>query len=100
MNGTEEETIEPTETTETTEVPEVSEVFDQVSVPDEPTITTVVVEDTSVHFVLPPLQSNPDGWGPVGVPDQFKDMPYQPFSKSDRIGKVQLQYIFLILYQF
>jgi translation initiation factor 3 subunit D len=22
------------------------------------------------------------------MPDQFKDMPYQPFSKGDRLGKV------------
>lgn len=61
-----------------------------VVIPDEP----VVVEDSVVHFVLPPLQSNPDGWGPVGVPDQFKDMPYQPFSKSDRIGKVRFIHVY------
>lgn len=28
------------------------------------------------------------GWGPCELPDTFKDMPYQPFSKSDRLGKV------------
>ncbi|CAG2173480.1 unnamed protein product, partial [Oppiella nova] len=40
------------------------------------------------HFIAPEIQENPNGWGPNSVPEQFKDMPYQPFSKSDRIGKV------------
>lgn len=41
------------------------------------------------HFVQPEIQNNPFGWGPCEMPDQFKDMPYQPFSKGDRIGKVR-----------
>lgn len=40
------------------------------------------------HFVSPEIQDNPDGWGPCSVPTAFKDIPYQPFSKGDRIGKV------------
>ena len=40
------------------------------------------------HFVPPVIQDNPDGWGPCEVPDKYKDMPYQPFSKADRLGKV------------
>lgn len=40
------------------------------------------------HFKAPPIQDNPDGWGPRDMPDQFKDMPYQPFSKGDRLGKI------------
>uniref|UniRef100_A0A8C2TP09 Eukaryotic translation initiation factor 3 subunit D n=1 Tax=Coturnix japonica TaxID=93934 RepID=A0A8C2TP09_COTJA len=39
-------------------------------------------------FVTPVIQDNPSGWGPCAVPEQFKDMPYQPFSKGDRLGKV------------
>ncbi|XP_075246073.1 eukaryotic translation initiation factor 3 subunit D-like [Convolutriloba macropyga] len=39
-------------------------------------------------FVLPKITDNPNGWGPCAVPEKFKDMPYQPFSKSDRLGKV------------
>ncbi|CAD5124348.1 DgyrCDS12637 [Dimorphilus gyrociliatus] len=39
-------------------------------------------------FVPPIIQDNPDGWGPCTLPEQFKDMPYQPFSKGDRLGKV------------
>lgn len=39
-------------------------------------------------FVAPVIQDNPSGWGPCELPDQFKDMPYQPFSKGDRLGKI------------
>lgn len=28
------------------------------------------------------------GWGPCELPETFKDMPYQPFSKNDRLGKI------------
>ena len=41
------------------------------------------------RFFFPQIQDNPDGWGPCDVPLQFKDTPYQPFSKDDRLGKVQ-----------
>ncbi|XP_049853013.1 eukaryotic translation initiation factor 3 subunit D-like [Schistocerca gregaria] len=40
------------------------------------------------HFVPPIVQDNPKGWGPCDLPEQFKDMPYQPFSKGDRLGKI------------
>lgn len=40
------------------------------------------------EFIAPVIQDNPTGWGPCQVPEKFKDMPYQPFSKSDRLGKV------------
>ncbi|KAF2362138.1 Eukaryotic translation initiation factor 3 subunit D [Trinorchestia longiramus] len=42
----------------------------------------------SAEFIAPVIQDNPDGWGPCDVPEQFRDMPYQPFSKGDRLGKV------------
>lgn len=38
--------------------------------------------------MTPVIQDNPSGWGPCAVPEQFRDMPYQPFSKGDRLGKV------------
>lgn len=40
------------------------------------------------RFEPPVISDNPTGWGPSTLPTQFKDMPYQPFSKSDRLGKV------------
>merc|ERR1712121_350985 len=42
----------------------------------------------AAHFVPPIIQDNPSGWGPCAVPTEFKDIPYQPFSKGDRIGKI------------
>ena len=44
------------------------------------------------HFDPPAIQDNPNGWGPCSVPEKFKDMPYQPFSKGDRLGKVLVSY--------
>ncbi|KAF8231407.1 translation initiation factor eIF-3, subunit D [Tricholoma matsutake] len=43
-------------------------------------------------FSLPPINDNPDGsWGPSSShpPDQFKfkDIPYAPYSKSDKLGR-------------
>lgn len=45
-------------------------------------------EETKFHFLVPAIQDNPNGWGPCTLPDRFKDMPYQQFSKNDRLGKV------------
>ncbi|KZV91840.1 translation initiation factor eIF-3, subunit D [Exidia glandulosa HHB12029] len=44
-----------------------------------------------VSFTLPAIQDNPDGsWGPSPshVPAQFRDIPYAPYSKSDKLGRV------------
>lgn len=43
-------------------------------------------------FTLPKIHNNPDGgWGPSSsnIPEQFKfkDIPYAPFSKSDKLGR-------------
>ena len=40
------------------------------------------------HFIAPVIQDNPNGWGPTSVSDAFKGIPYQPFSKGDRLGKI------------
>ncbi|KAJ1527670.1 hypothetical protein ONE63_007630 [Megalurothrips usitatus] len=50
--------------------------------PEEPS------QDEVAHFRAPEIQHNSTGWGPCDMPDQFKDMPYQPFSKADRLGKI------------
>lgn len=41
------------------------------------------------EFSLPVIHDNPDGWGPPMdlAPAKFQDMPYAPFSKSDRLGR-------------
>src|SRR5277367_4052558 len=46
----------------------------------------------SPSFSLPPINDNPDGgWGPSSsnLPEQFKfkDIPYAPYSKSDKLGR-------------
>eukprot|EP01116_Phalansterium_solitarium_P013661 TRINITY_DN31063_c0_g1_i1.p1 TRINITY_DN31063_c0_g1~~TRINITY_DN31063_c0_g1_i1.p1 ORF type:complete len:548 (+),score=152.77 TRINITY_DN31063_c0_g1_i1:86-1729(+) len=39
-------------------------------------------------FSIAVLDDSPDSWGPVSIPDQFKDVPYySSFNKSDRLGK-------------
>ena len=40
-------------------------------------------------LIPPVIEDNPDGWGPCAIPTAFKDIPYQPFSKGDRLGKVK-----------
>lgn len=44
-----------------------------------------------LKFELPEILDNPDGWGPSSIPEKFADMPYQPFSKVDRLGKVRIE---------
>ncbi|KAL3316879.1 Eukaryotic translation initiation factor 3 subunit D [Cichlidogyrus casuarinus] len=34
------------------------------------------------------INKNVFGWGPSDIPTEFKNMPYQPFSKETRIGKI------------
>lgn len=52
------------------------------------TLTDGVITTEVPHFSAPVIQDNPTGWGPCEMPDQFRDMPYQPFSKGDRLGKI------------
>ena len=46
------------------------------------------------HFIAPVIEDNGTGWGPTSVSDAFKGIPYQPFSKADRLGKVRTQSLF------
>lgn len=45
-------------------------------------------DDEGIKFSLPFVNDNVEGWGPNNVPEKYKDLPYQKFSKSDRIGKI------------
>uniref|UniRef100_A0A0N5AJ04 Eukaryotic translation initiation factor 3 subunit D n=1 Tax=Syphacia muris TaxID=451379 RepID=A0A0N5AJ04_9BILA len=40
------------------------------------------------RFELPDINSSASGWGPTGTLDQFQNLPYQQFNKTDKIGKV------------
>lgn len=44
--------------------------------------SAAISTEMAAHFVPPPTQDNNDGWGPLGIPDRYKDLPYQPFSKA------------------
>ena len=39
-------------------------------------------------FVLPVIQDHPKGWGPHVIPSYLNEIPYAPYSKSDRLGKI------------
>jgi translation initiation factor 3 subunit D len=42
------------------------------------------------HFYLPTIHDSQGGWGPASnvVPEQFRDIPYAPYSKGDKLGRV------------
>ncbi len=39
-------------------------------------------------FSVPEVDANPDGWGPTTVPEQLDGIPYAPFGKGDKVGRV------------
>jgi Eukaryotic translation initiation factor 3 subunit 7 (eIF-3) len=39
-------------------------------------------------FRVPEVQENEDGWGPTTLPPQLDGVPYAPFSKGDKVGRV------------
>lgn len=47
-------------------------------------------QTTKPHFALPTIFDNPNGWGPTeeSIPRQFLDVPYAPYNKGDKVGKV------------
>ena len=51
------------------------------------------------HFDAPLVVDNKDGWGPTDDTFQYKDMPYQPYSKSDQLGKVKKINIYIYLFK-
>lgn len=46
---------------------------------------------SSIYLIItnrPNSNSDPEAWGPTRTPEKFKDMPYQPFSKNDKVGRI------------
>ena len=39
-------------------------------------------------FEVPQVAANDEGWGPQSVPEQLDGVPYAPFGKGDKIGRV------------
>ncbi len=48
----------------------------------------LIMPSSAPSFTLPPIIDNPNGWGPSGVPEELSNIPYAPYSKSDRLGKI------------
>ncbi|ORX99469.1 translation initiation factor eIF-3, subunit D [Basidiobolus meristosporus CBS 931.73] len=42
------------------------------------------------NFVLSSIDDNESGWGPSAthLPEQYKDIPYAPYSKGDKLGRI------------
>ncbi|CEP08139.1 hypothetical protein [Parasitella parasitica] len=49
-----------------------------------------MTDSTKPHFFLPTIHDSVGGWGPAAnvVPEQFQDIPYAPYSKADKLGRV------------
>lgn len=39
-------------------------------------------------FSIPDVVDNPDGWGPTTEPEHLKGIPYAPFGKGDKVGRI------------
>ena len=39
-------------------------------------------------FSIPNVLDNPDGWGPTTEPEHLIGIPYAPFSKGDKVGRI------------
>ncbi len=39
-------------------------------------------------FEVPQVAANDSGWGPTTVPESLDGVPYAPFGKGDKIGRV------------
>ncbi len=34
------------------------------------------------------MEENAEGWGPTSVPEQFDGVPFMPYSKGERLGRI------------
>ena len=39
-------------------------------------------------FEVPDVENNVEGWGPLAIPDHLAGIPYAPFGKGDKVGKI------------
>ena len=45
-------------------------------------------EESSASFVVPRINDNPDGWGPPAGAHQFNTVPYAPYYKGEKLGRI------------
>jgi translation initiation factor 3 subunit D len=53
-------------------------------------ILLYIMAESKPSFTLPPIKDNSIGWGPASdvLPEQFRDIPYAPYSKGDKLGRI------------
>lgn len=39
-------------------------------------------------FDIPDVPDNTDGWGPTTEPEELKGIPYAPFAKGEKLGRI------------
>ena len=39
-------------------------------------------------FQVPGIVENEEGWGPTTVPEHLEGVPYAPYGKGDKVGRV------------
>ena len=39
-------------------------------------------------FQVPGIVENEEGWGPTSVPEHLEGVPYAPYGKGDKVGRV------------
>ena len=39
-------------------------------------------------FSIPDVIDNPEGWGPTTEPEHLRGIPYAPYSKADKVGRI------------
>lgn len=39
-------------------------------------------------FAVPGIVDNADGWGPTTIPEHLEGLPYAPFGKGDKVGRI------------
>lgn len=51
-----------------------------------------IIPNSLIHsmsaFTLPSVTDSKSGWGPVSLSAQFRDIPYAPYSKADKLGRI------------
>lgn len=39
-------------------------------------------------FLTPAIVDNEEGWGPTTVPELLEGVPYAPYAKADKVGRI------------
>jgi translation initiation factor 3 subunit D len=42
----------------------------------------------TVPYRVPEIPDNDDGWGPTTMPEQLEGVPYAPYGKGEKVGRI------------